>query len=136
MNNTRFATALHILTLLADSEGEWLNSEWIASSINVNPVIVRKELGVLSEASLVQTRKGKVGGSTLAKASANITLDSVYLAVKNSDVLGKKNTNTNPKCTIGKDINEKLNDLFTSIDLLVINELKSKTLESFVAEFH
>lgn len=136
MNNTRFATALHILTLLADSEGEWLSSEWIAGSINVNPVIVRKELGALNEAGLVQSRKGKVGGSALAKSSKEITLDEIYLAVKNTDVLGKKNQNPNPNCPIGKDINQKLEGLFTGIDLSVINKLKGKTLRSFVAEFH
>lgn len=44
MNNTRFATAIHIMTLLAESPQDWLTSEWIAGSININPVIVRKEL--------------------------------------------------------------------------------------------
>lgn len=136
MNNTRFATALHILTLLADSKGEWLSSEWIAASINVNPVIVRKELGVLHDAGLVQSRKGKTGGSTLAKSSTEITLDTIYLAVKNADVLGKKNAKPNPKCPIGKVINQKLDSLFTSIDQSVIKELQGKTLKSFVAEFH
>lgn len=135
MNNTRFATALHILTLLADSEGEWLSSEWIAGSINVNPVVVRRELSVLIDAGLVTSRKGKTGGSTLAKKSSDITMDSIYLAVKNSDVLGKRNK-PNPKCPIGKDINEKLDGLFGSIDQSVLDELKGKTLESFVSEFH
>ncbi|MFC3160874.1 hypothetical protein ACFOEQ_22685 [Chryseobacterium arachidis] len=46
MNNTRFATAIHIMTLLAESPQEWLTSEWMAGSININPVIVRKELSV------------------------------------------------------------------------------------------
>ena len=90
MNNTRFATAIHILTLLSHQKDEWLRSEWIAGSINVNPVVVRRELSVLNEAGLVISRKGKVGGVTLAKSSEEITLDLVYLAVKNTDVLGKK----------------------------------------------
>ncbi|WP_027136751.1 Rrf2 family transcriptional regulator [Gaetbulibacter saemankumensis] len=136
MNNTRFATALHILTLLADSEGEWVSSEWIAGSININPVVVRKELSVLNEAGLVISKKGKTGGNALAKSSAYITLDTIYLAVKNSEVLGKRNVKTNPKCPIGKTINEKLDGLFKSIDTMVNNELRGKTLENFVAEFH
>lgn len=136
MNNTRFATALHILTLLADSEGEWLSSEWMAGSINVNPVIIRKELSVLSEAGLVMTRKGKNGGATLAKSSSKIAMNDIYLAVKNSEVLGKQNVNTNPKCPIGKDINIKLDGLFESIEESVTQNLKGKTLENFVAQFH
>jgi Predicted transcriptional regulator len=59
MNNTRFATAVHIMTLLAKFSQEWLTSEFIAGSINVNPVIVRKEIGVLKEAGLIISRQGK-----------------------------------------------------------------------------
>jgi Rrf2 family protein len=136
MNNTRFATALHILTLLADSEGDWLSSDWIAKSINVNPVIVRKELSVLIEAGFVQSRKGKVGGYAMLKNGANIKLDQIYLAVKNTDVLGKKNLNPSPKCPIGKDINQILDGLFSEIDHAVVDELRGKTLENFVAAFH
>lgn len=136
MNNTRFATALHILTLLAASKEEWLNSEWIAASINVNPVVVRRELSLLSEAGLVKTRKGKTGGATLARNSASITLDAVYLVVRNSEVLGKRNVKPNPNCPIGKTINQQLDSLFSTIDEAVIKELKSKTLENFVSEFY
>ena len=136
MNNTRFATALHILTLLADSEGDWLSSDWIARSINVNPVIVRKELSVLIEAGFVQSRKGKVGGYAMLINGANITLDQIYLTVKNTEVLGKKNLNPSPKCPIGKDINQILDGLFSEIDHAVVDELRGKTLENFVAAFH
>ena len=135
MNNTRFATVLHILTLLANNKGEWLNSEWIAGSININSVVVRKEISNLNEAGLVKSRRGKSGGAMLAKSSSDITLDSVYLVVKNSEVLGKRNIKTNPKCPIGKVINQKLDNLFSSIDESVVKELKSKTLENFVSEF-
>ena len=67
MNNTRFATAVHIMTLLAKSPQEWLTSDWMASSINVNPVIIRKEISVLREAGLIISRQGKEGGSQLKK---------------------------------------------------------------------
>lgn len=136
MNNTRFATALHILSLLADSEDEWLSSDWIAGSINVNPVVIRRELGPLVEAGFVEGRKGKHGGSRLAKAPKDIGLDQIYRVVKNSEVLGKKNENPSPKCPIGKDINQKLDLLFQDIDQSVVNKLKQQSLEDFVAQFH
>ncbi|MBR08636.1 MAG: transcriptional regulator [Rickettsiales bacterium] len=136
MSNTRFATALHILTLLADQDQEWLRSEWIAGSININPVIVRKELSLLNEAGLVLSRKGKEGGFKLNKSSDSISLAEIYLTVKNSEVLGKRNQNPNPKCPIGKSINQQLEGLFTEIDQKVENELKGKTLKNFVEQFH
>ncbi len=136
MNNTRFATVIHILTLLANFPDEWLSSDLVAGSININPVIVRKELGVLQSAGLVVSRKGKDGGSKLKKASEDISLSEVYLSVKNSDVLGKKNLNPNPKCSVGKQINENLEQLFDQTDQLVIEALSHKTLNDFVKKFH
>ncbi len=135
MNNTRFATVVHILTILADNPSEYLSSDWIAQSININPVIVRKELGVLKDQGLVMSRKGKEGGSILNRSSDKISLADIYIMVKNSEVLGKKNLRTNPQCPIGKDINNKLEDLFNETDALVIASLQQKTLESFVKQF-
>lgn len=135
MNNTRFATVIHILTLLDHNPGQWLTSDWIAGSINVNPVIVRKELSVLQEEGLVMTRKGKEGGSMLNKQSEDILLSDIYKIVKNSDVLGKRNLNTNPKCPVGKEINGKLEDLFFETAQVVISSLSDKTLADFSKQF-
>ncbi|WP_346984238.1 Rrf2 family transcriptional regulator [Chryseobacterium sp. POE27] len=135
MNNTRFATAIHIMTLLAESPREWLTSEWMAGSININPVMVRKELSVLKEAGLIISRQGKVGGSQLAKNANDIKISEIYSAVKNTEVLGKKNNNPNPACTVGKEINEHLETLFSETDQLVIRFLGNKTLREFTGNF-
>lgn len=135
MNNTRFATAIHIMTLLADSPHDWLTSEWMAGSININPVIVRKELSVLREAGLIISRQGKEGGSRLARNAGDITISEIYSAVKNTEVLGKKNLNPNPVCPVGKDINSHLNNLFTETDKLVAEFLGNKTLQAFTDQF-
>lgn len=135
MNNTRFATAIHIMTLLAKSPQEWLTSEWMAGSINVNPVIVRKEISVLREASLVASRQGKDGGSQLAKSADQITISEIYRAVKNTEVLGKKNQNPNPACSVGKEINSHLNTLFEETDQLVTQFLGDKSLKEFSEQF-
>jgi len=135
MNNTRFATAVHIMTLLAKSPQEWLTSDWMAGSINVNPVIVRKEISVLREAGLIISRQGKEGGSQLAKNADMITISEIYKAVKNTEVLGKKNQNPNPACSVGKEINIHLNTLFEETDHLVINFLGDKSLQEFTDQF-
>ncbi len=122
--------------MLADNDGEWLSSDWIANSININPVMVRKELGMLQEQGLVVTRKGKEGGSILQIPSTKISLADIYTSVKNTEVLGKKNLNTNPKCPIGKQINTELDNLFAATDELVINYLQQITLDEFVKQLH
>jgi Rrf2 family protein len=135
MNNTRFATAVHIMTLLAKSPQEWLTSEWIAGSINLNPAMVRKEISVLREAGLITSKQGKEGGSQLGKDSDNISISEIYAAVKNTEVLGKKNNNPNPACSVGKEINVHLNTLFEETDRLVINFLGDKSLKEFSEQF-
>jgi len=135
MNNTRFATVIHILTILAKSPTEWLSSDWIAGSININPVIVRKELAALQEQGWLTSRKGKDGGTMLQVSSDEITLADIYKAVKNSDVLGKKNLNPNPKCPVGKSINIKLESLAVETDELVTTSLQGKTLNDFMRQF-
>jgi len=135
MNNTRFATAVHIMTLLAKSPQDWLTSEWMAGSININAAVVRKELSVLREAGLIISRQGKEGGSQLSRNADLITISEIYSAVKNTDVLGKKNQNPNPVCAVGRDINDHLNNLFTETDKLVVNFLGNKTLREFTDQF-
>lgn len=135
MNNTRFATAVHIMTLLAKSPQEWLTSEWIAGSINLNPAMVRKEISVLREAGLITSKQGKEGGSQLGKDVENISISEIYAAVKNTEVLGKKNNNPNPACSVGKEINVHLNTLFEETDRLVINFLGDKSLKEFSGQF-
>ncbi|MEI7487996.1 MAG: Rrf2 family transcriptional regulator [Chryseobacterium sp.] len=135
MNNTRFATAIHIMTLLAKSPQEWLTSEWMAGSININPAVVRKEISVLREAGLITSRQGKEGGSQLSRNADSITISEIYSAVKNSEVLGKKNNNPNPVCSVGREINNHLNDLFVETDQLVVEFLGNKSLKEFTDQF-
>ena len=135
MNNTRFATAIHILTLLAKDSNEWLTSDWIAGSVNVNPVIVRKELINLKKSGLIESRQGKVGGVRIAKNPEQINISEIYKSVKNTEVLGKRNQNPNPLCSVGKDINKNLDILFDETDDLVFQFLKEKKLSDSTNQF-
>ncbi|TCV09903.1 BadM/Rrf2 family transcriptional regulator [Sphingobacterium alimentarium] len=135
MNNTRFATSVHILTLLALKPEEWLSSEFIAGSININPVIVRKEIIFLSGAGLIQTKKGKDGGAKLNRPASLIYLSEILEIVHYSDMLGRKNLNTNPQCFIGSQINERLDSLFKRTDLLIKESLGKQSLADFLNQF-
>lgn len=135
MNNTRFATAIHIMTLLASNPAEWVGSDFIADSININPVMVRREIGILLHAGLVTTRRGKDGGTKLNGSGKTIHIDEIYMAVRNNDILGKKNKNPNPKCKIGKQINKQLERLTEETDQLMVNFLRGITLADFTKRF-
>ena len=135
MNNVRFATALHILTLLHMQPGELLPSECIAGSINLNPAVVRKELSNLRNLGLVESKEGKGGGSTLAKPADQILLSDVFRAVKQNPMLGKSN-DPNPACPVGKQINARLCDLYSEAEHYVLEKLGTKTLADFAGQFN
>lgn len=135
MNNNRFTISLHILTLLEQANGELLSSDFIAGSININPVLVRKEIINLRKHGFVQSKEGKGGGTTLAKNASTIALADVYLAVKEKSILGANKNQPNPLCKVGKQINQHLDDLFNDAENALINQLATQTLASFSSKF-
>lgn len=135
MNNGRFAVSLHILTLLATMPGEWLSSEYIAGSININPVLVRKEISNLREAGLVESREGKNGGTTLAKSPSKILLSEVYTAVRQDLLLGRTKNDPNPDCRIGRQINKHLENLYEEVEDTLLQKLGKKTVAEFLKQF-
>jgi Rrf2 family protein len=82
--NTRFTVALHIVTwmALASQQQEIMTSDQIAGSVNTNPVFIRRILGRLHEARLVNVQHGMGAGWTLARPSEKISLREVYNAVE------------------------------------------------------
>ena len=66
-NSTRFAVAVHTLTLILQGQGEPVTSEAIAGSVNTNPVVIRRVLGALRGADLVLSQGGNGGGWRLTR---------------------------------------------------------------------
>lgn len=135
MNSSRFPVSLHILTLLEDANGEMVSSDFLAGSININPVLVRKEIMNLRKHGFVDSKEGKGGGSFLAKSAADINLGEVYKAVKNVSILGQSKNEPNPKCPIGRQINQHLDELYVDAEQALIDRLSKQTLAAFAAKF-
>lgn len=133
MSNIQFATAMHILTMLART-GETLSSAYIAGSININAAMVRKSLGTLAAQGLIITQEGKGGGSSLGKSATKILLSDIYRAVNENALLGKLNQ-PNAECNTGKQINRHLQKLYKTADEALISELKTISLADFCKNF-
>ncbi|TLV02997.1 Rrf2 family transcriptional regulator [Dyadobacter luticola] len=135
MNSGRFAISVHILTLLTFSEDEWTPSEHLAGSININPVLVRKELANLRARGLVISKEGKAGGSKLAKPAEQIFMSDVYESVRQKELLGKAANSPNPDCEVGQKINEHLDFLNDRAEQTMIASLSSISLRDFCDRF-
>lgn len=103
--SSRFSVAIHILALLKMTQRKIPTSVYIGSSVNTNPVVIRKILGMLKDAGLVTVKRGS-GGAYLLRSADDITLLHVYKAViTNSDNdLFKKQLEPNYNCLIGANI--------------------------------
>jgi Rrf2 family protein len=104
VTSSRFATAVHILTLLAYERDEALTSDYIAASVNTNPVVIRRLLKMLAEAGLVTSVRGTAGGTRLGKAAEAITLLDVFAAVEDDKLIEGHAQQPNPKCPVGSRI--------------------------------
>lgn len=130
---TRFAIAVHVLSLIGiDGESE-NTSDWLAGSIGVNPVIVRNITGMLRRAGLVTTRQG-IAGTHLAKPLTAITLLDVYQAVRavEDGALFAIHDNPNPNCIVGANIQATLEDVFTEAQQAMEAKLAQTSLAEIV----
>lgn len=66
--SSRFTIAIHMLACMDVFKDEYkITSDFLASSINVNPVIIRKILSQLKDAGLIEVKRGP-GGATIARS--------------------------------------------------------------------
>ena len=110
--NSRFAVSVHVLSYLAYKAGAQITSAEIASSVDTNPVVIRRLLAALVKARLVLTQKGAGGGFTLASTPQNITLLDIYRAVEPQTDHGLSRFAPNHKCPVGARIETILRTAF------------------------
>ena len=135
MNNGRFAISVHILTLLCKSEGDLLSSDYIAGSININPVLVRKEIANLKKAGFIQSKEGKNGGCYLAQAASDIRFSELFKRVYEENVLSHAKNEPNPNCPVGRDINVYLSSLYAEAEQALVDKLGEMDLQTFSKQF-
>ncbi|MDI1256266.1 MAG: Rrf2 family transcriptional regulator [Flavobacterium sp.] len=135
MISGKFAITIHILTLLSKFPDAFLSSEFIASSMNLHPVLVRKEIANLKKNNLVESKEGKNGGTRLLKNAETITLDAIFQMTFETVTLGYAKNDPNPDCPIGRAINKKLDILYADINEKIYGALRGMTLKSFADQF-
>lgn len=128
--SSRFTLAVHIMDCIDTfKDTSKVTSELLASSTNVNPVIVRKILGQLKTAGLVDIARGS-GGASIPKPLEQITFLDIYNAVEcvGGGQLFHFHQNPNLQCPIGKNIHLILDDRLMQVQNAMEKELASITL--------
>lgn len=127
--NSQFSIAVHVLAMLAKSCDERVKSDYLAKSVNTNPVVIRRLLCNLHEANLVVSQTGSCGGTCLTKKPEDISLLEIYRAVSTGEVFSLHPNTPNQNCFIGKNIQSVLEKLQTEIDEAIEQKLVQYTLQ-------
>ncbi len=133
--STRFSIAVHILSVIAVSPGE-CTGDFIAGSVNTNPVIIRRIMGLLKKAGLIEVRAG-IGGASLSKNPDEITLLDVYRAVNviEENRLFRLHEHPNPGCPVGRNIEAVLQSELKEAQSAMERRLAQTTLSQLTARF-
>lgn len=128
--SSRFTLAVHIFACIDVFKDDYkVTSDFLAGSTNVNPVIVRKILGQLKAAGLVEVARGS-GGASIPKPLNEISFLDIYNAVEciENGELFHFHENPNTDCPVGRNIHSVLDDKLMQVQKAMEARLSSITL--------
>ena len=131
--NTRFSVAYHALSLLASIPDAPVSSEQLAVSVGSSPVYLRRVLGLLRRAGLVESRPGAHGGWVLARAPEEISLGDAWRAVQGAEpVLAIHGPP--PGCPVGGSVQARLAEVEQRISVAIEAALDAQTVADTVPD--
>lgn len=113
-----------------------VTSDFLAASVGVNPVIIRKTLSQLKKAGLISVARG-TGGTEIIKDLRDINLFDVYQAVEclgKSGKLFRFHDNPNPNCPVGANIHKILDHKLIETQQAMEKQLSQTNLAEIVAD--
>ena len=132
---SRFTVAVHTLLVIHTfGKEQKTTSDFIAASVQVNPVIIRRTLLSLKAAGMIEVKAGS-GGATIVRDLKDITLYDVNRAVDSveGDIF-HFHENPNPACPVGKNIHAVLDTHLADAQAAMENVLKKVTLFDLTCE--
>lgn len=127
--------AVHVLTWIAfDRRGtvdEVGTSQRIAASVNTNPVVIRRCLGELKEAGLVESTRSR--GWTLSRDPSETTLLDVYRAV-GGEVFAMHASPPHHECHVGAGIQPVLLHAYERATAALCESLSQTTIADILRD--
>ena len=127
--SSKLSVGIHMLTIFALKPDEPLTSEFIACSVNTNPVVIRRLLGSLRAAGIVESKTGVGGGWTLLVDPERITLLDILRAVEPRDeMFALHRGEPNPECPCGLHIQGVLAEVYDKVQEGMTRQLAGITI--------
>ena len=134
--SSRFTIAVHVLIAIeVFKESNKVTSELLASSVNVNPVVIRRLLQQLKKADIITVKRGS-GGAEVARPLSDITLLDVYNAVEpvENGELFHFHDNPNQMCPVGRNIHKIMDGRLQEIQEAMEGKMRSITVQDVMED--
>ncbi|MGI6501562.1 MAG: Rrf2 family transcriptional regulator [Anaerostipes sp.] len=134
--SSRFTIAIHILACIDTFKDDYkVTSDFLAGSVNVNPVVIRRLIQQLKAAGIITVVRGS-GGAEIAKPLSEITMLDIYKAVDSIEngELFHFHENPNKECPVGRNIHNVLDDKLNRVQTAMENEMRSITIQEIVED--
>ncbi|RKJ04161.1 Rrf2 family transcriptional regulator [bacterium D16-54] len=132
--SSRFTIAVHVLICIETFKNDYkVTSDFLASSVNVNPVVIRRLLQQLKKAGIINVKRGS-GGADIKKRLDEITLLDVYNAVEcvEDGRLFHFHESPNERCPVGKNIHALLDVRLEEIQKAMERKMRSVSIQDIM----
>lgn len=134
--SSRFTIAVHVLiAIVMFKDDRKVTSEFLASSVNVNPTVIRRLLQQLKKADIVTVKRGS-GGADIGRPLDDITLLDVYNAVEpvENGELFHFHDNPNELCPVGRNIHRIMDYRLEEIQSAMEEKMRSVTITDIMED--
>ena len=134
--SSRLTIAIHMLACIETFKDEHkVTSDFLAGSVNVNPVVIRRLLSQLKAAGIVAVARG-TGGAKIIRPLNEITMLDICHAVDcvESGKLFHFHENPNRQCPVGRNIHTVFDDKLDKVQQAMENEMRRITMADLITE--
>jgi len=134
MNDSRLSSVLHVLLHMAHKDTP-MTSQELALCLGTHQVVVRRTMGLLRDAQIVQTGRGRSGGWRLAADWGGISLFDLYKALGAPPLFAFGNRKDATSCNVEQAVNTALNSAAAEAEALLLARYKEITLADLATDF-
>ena len=132
--SSRLSIALHALVHLQAQPGKSLTSAALATCLLTNAVVVRRVLGELREAHIVDASKGPHGGWSLSRPAEEITLRQIYEAMGERLLVRTESDPGDKGCAIVRHVDRVMTEFLDDAEALLAARLARTRLSDIAGD--
>ncbi|MGK5080583.1 Rrf2 family transcriptional regulator [Janthinobacterium sp. HLX7-2] len=130
---SRLSTVLHGLLHMA-GQVEPMTSDTLAQCLHTHPVVVRRTMGSLRQAGIVQSLRGHGGGWSLVRPLSAISLRDVYAALQETVVVKVDIGAPHAQCLVERAVTRVLADVYREAEAMLVARMGDISLQALLLD--